>query len=195
MTRIAGRMRRAVFLDRDGVILRAIVRDGRPIAPASLEEAAYDPDAPAAIQRLRAAGFLTIVVTNQPDVGSGLLRAEAVEAIHADLRARLPVDDIKVCYHTSDDACACRKPKPGMLLDAARAWGVDLARSVMIGDRWSDIAAGRAAGCKTVLIDAAYAERAAEAPDATVRSLAEASQVILSTWNHRPRTEVLHAGP
>ncbi len=185
----------AIFLDRDGVLLEAIVRDGRPYAPRSPADVRYPPGAVAALRALRAAGYLLIVATNQPDVGNGLLRAEAVEAMHADLRRRLPVDDIKVCYHTSDDACACRKPKPGMLLDAARAWGVDLARSVMIGDRWSDIAAGRAAGCKTVLIEAAYAERAAEAPDATVRSLAEASQVILSTWNQLPRTEVLHAGP
>ena len=187
-------MNRAVFLDRDGVILRALVRDGRPVAPASLEEVRYEPQAAATIDRLRRTGFLVIVVTNQPDVGRGAYRREAVEAIHADQRARLPVDDIKVCYHVDADGCACRKPKPGMLLDAAREWDVDLAKSVMVGDRWRDIEAGRAAGCKTILLEAAYDERPAEAPDAVAQSLREASQMILAKWGRRPGAEVLHAG-
>ena len=172
----------AVFLDRDGVINHAIIRDGRSHPPASLEELTYLPHVPEAMRALREAGCRLIVVTNQPDVGQGLQRREVVEAIHADLRRRLPLDAIKVCFHIDRDGCACRKPKPGLLLEAAREWNLDLSRSVMVGDRWRDIEAGKAAGCKTIWIRSAYAERRVERPDAVVDSLAEASGLILSRW-------------
>ena len=173
-------MNRAVFLDRDGVINEVLLRDGRPLAPSGVGELSLRPGVAAAIGRLRRAGFLIIVVTNQPDVGKGLVRREAVEAIHEALRRRLPIDDIKTCYHVDEDRCACRKPKPGLLLEAARARGIDLGRSVMVGDRWRDIEAGRAAGCRTILMRASYDERPAEAPDAVVDSLSEAGTLILS---------------
>lgn len=176
-------MHRAVFLDRDGVINRAVVRAGRPFAPTSLHEAKFLPGVAEAIEALRGAGFRIIVVTNQPDVATGLLPRETVEAIHARMRASFPIDDIKVCYHTDEDDCPCRKPKPGLLVEAARQWSLDLARSVMVGDRWRDIEAGKAAGCKTVLVGGGYAERQAERPDAVVASLLEASRVILSRWH------------
>jgi D-glycero-D-manno-heptose 1,7-bisphosphate phosphatase len=102
-----------------------------------------------------------------------------VEAIHAHLREALRIDDIKVCYHTDSDSCDCRKPKPGMLLDAAEQWGIDLASSIMVGDRWRDVDAGKAAGCRTILIENAYDERRAEGFDATAPSLLEASRLIL----------------
>ena len=173
---------RAVFLDRDGVVNRALVRHGRPYAPASLEQVEWLPGVAEAMTALRSLGFRIIVITNQPDVGKGLQRREAVEAIHAELRHRFPVDDIKVCYHVEEDGCGCRKPKPGMVLEAARAWDLDLSRSVVVGDRWRDIEAGRAAGCKTILIAAAYDERKADHPDAVVQSLTEASILIGSGW-------------
>ena len=173
---------RAVFLDRDGVINRVILRQGRAYPPASADDVEFLPDVGPALEALRRGGFRLIVVTNQPDVGKGLQRREAVEAIHARLRAALPIDEIKVCYHVDQDGCSCRKPKPGMLLDAARAWRVELAQSVMVGDRWRDIEAGKAAGCKTILVQGGYDERQAESPDAIVSSLAEASELILSTW-------------
>lgn len=173
-------MRRAVFLDRDGVINRAIVHGGRPFPPASLRDLEFLPGVAEAIEALRQADFRLIVVTNQPDVATGLQRRETVEAIHAQLRANLPIDDIKVCYHADQDGCPCRKPKPGLLFEAAKQWSLDLTRSVMVGDRWRDIEAGRAAGCKTVLVRGGYAERQAERPDAVVGSLLEASRVIMS---------------
>jgi D-glycero-D-manno-heptose 1,7-bisphosphate phosphatase len=123
---------------------------------------------------------LAIVVTNQPDVGKGLLRREIVEAMHQQLRAALPLDDINACYHIREDECACRKPKPGMLLQAAREWAVELNRSILVGDRWSDIEAGKAVGCQTVLVHQDYVERRAVAPDVEVQSLGEASRWILS---------------
>lgn len=188
-------MRRAVFLDRDGVINRTIVRDGHPFPPPTLEDVVYVAGVPEAMRRLRNVGFHLIVVTNQPDVGNGLQRREIVEAIHEDLRRRLPLDDIKVCYHTAENACACRKPKPGLLLEAAREWDIDLGQSVMVGDRWCDIEAGKAAGCRTIWIRNDYAERRAERSDAVVESLAEASQLICSRWVPSNQLEVVDANP
>ncbi|PYS49941.1 MAG: HAD family hydrolase [Acidobacteria bacterium] len=173
-------MTRAVFLDRDGVINRAIVREGRPFPPASVEELEFLPRVGEAIERLKRAGFRLIVVTNQPDVAKGLQRREVVEAMHERIRRETLIDDIKVCYHSERDECACRKPKPGMLLEAAREESLDLSQSFMVGDRWRDVEAGRAAGCKTILISYEYDERQAERPDAIVNSLFEASELILS---------------
>lgn len=174
-----GSTKRAVFLDRDGVINRSIVRNGKPYPPASLQELEILPGVEEAIQALRHAGFLIVVVTNQPDVATGIQRREVVEAMHRELRGKLPIDDIRVCYHTDADGCACRKPKPGMLLDAAREHSIDLSRSFLVGDRRRDIAAGKAAGCYTFFIDNGYREEAPDSPDAVVASLREASRIIL----------------
>ena len=129
---------------------------------------------------LKAHGFALFVITNQPDVSRGTQTREAVEAIHQALASSLPIDDIFVCYHDDADDCACRKPNPGMLLEAQRKHNIDLSRSFVVGDRWRDIDAGHAAGCKTVLIDYGYRERKpAQPPEATVRSLREAADWIL----------------
>ena len=172
-------MNRAVFLDRDGVINQAVIRDGRPYPPPSLEAMTLLPGVGEATQALHQAGFRLIVVTNQPDVATGIQTQAVVEAMHDRLRQTLPIDDIRVCYHTDKDNCSCRKPKPGMLLQAATEWLIDLGQSFMVGDRWRDIEAGRAAGCKTILIRNTYQERQAE-PDVVVHSLLEASSWILS---------------
>jgi D-glycero-D-manno-heptose 1,7-bisphosphate phosphatase len=172
-------MRRAVFLDRDGVLNRAIVQDGRPLAPRRLEQFEIEPDALTALPALRAAGFLLIVVTNQPDVARGAVRREVVEDMHRRLRAALPLDDIKVCWEVDGPTSTCYKPKPGMLLEAAREHDIDLARSFMVGDRWRDVGAGRAAGCFTVFIDRAYTEPLTETPDARCTDLAGAAAIIL----------------
>jgi D-glycero-D-manno-heptose 1,7-bisphosphate phosphatase len=177
--RSGDRVTRAVFLDRDGVINKAIVRNGRPYAPDGLADFELLPGAAEAIQVLHEAGFRLIVVTNQPDVGAGRIPRSVVEEIHDHLRATLPLDDIRVCYHTDADRCECRKPKPGMLTAAAGDWGIDLATSVMVGDRWRDVDAGRAAGCRTILVESGYDERIAEGYDAAVPSLLAASGVIL----------------
>jgi D-glycero-D-manno-heptose 1,7-bisphosphate phosphatase len=173
-------MRRAVFLDRDGVINRAIVRDGRPYPPSQVEEAEILPGVWEALSSLKAARFHLIVVTNQPDVSRGAQLQERVEAIHEMLASNLPIDAFKVCYHDDGDRCACRKPSPGMLQEAALERGIDLKASYLVGDRWRDIEAGRRAGCKTILIDYGYAERELNPPDHRVHSLAEAAKWILS---------------
>ena len=173
-------MKRAVFLDRDGVINRIVWHGGRPGSPWSTEEVEVLPRVAEAVEMLRSAGFLTIIVTNQPDVAVGLQRREVVEKINDQLRGLVRVDDIRVCYHGDQDGCACRKPKPGMLLEAARAWSVALDHSFMVGDRWRDIGAGRAAGCTTILVGDGYGEPFAQEPDAVVESLFEASLLVLS---------------
>lgn len=172
-------MRRAVFLDRDGVINRALARDDRPSAPASLAEIDLLPGVPSALRELRQAGYLLIVVTNQPDVARGRASREAVEAIHAWLRSSLPLDDIRACYHDDGDRCACRKPAPGMLYAAAVERDIRLADSYIVGDRWRDIAAGRRAGCTTLLV-AGPREATDVEPHVNVNDLCEATSWILS---------------
>ena len=172
--------RQAVFLDRDGVLNQALVRHGKPYPPASLAELQIVPDAPEALAALQAAGFLLIGVTNQPDVARGTQRREVVEAINAALLATLPLAEILVCYHDDGDGCACRKPQPGLLLQAAATYAIDLPSSFMVGDRWRDVEVGRRVGCRTVLLDYGYRERSPESPpDCTVRSLSEAAWWIL----------------
>lgn len=173
-------MKRAVFLDRDGVINRAVVRDGKPYPPDSLSELEILPGVPETLARLRAAGFVNVIVTNQPDVAVRKQRREVVEAMHEFLLSFLPIDVVKVCYHADADNCACRKPKPGMLLEAAGELGIDLASSHMVGDRWRDIGAGQTAGCKCYFLDCAYAERRPEKPYFAVKSLIEAGDLILN---------------
>lgn len=172
--------RRAIFLDRDGVLNRTVVEAGQPRPPATLAELEILPGVPEALARLRAAGFYLAVVTNQPDVARRVQTRAAVEALNAALRAALPLDEFRVCYHDDPDECACRKPRPGLLLEAARAAGLDLAASFMVGDRWRDIAAGQQAGCQCLFVDYQYPERQPALPFIRVRSLAEAAEWILS---------------
>ncbi len=187
-------MRPAVFLDRDGVLNEPVVRDGRPHPPGSIEELVVCDGAAAALRALRDEGFALLVVTNQPDVARGVTPRSAVDAINARLRAELPVDDVLVCAHDDADACDCRKPKPGLLRAGARLHGVDLTRSYLVGDRWRDIEAGAAAGCRTVLVDRGYAERSATvSAGARVASVVDAARWIIDDF--RSRMKQLEASP
>ena len=171
---------RAVFLDRDGVLNRAFIHDdGRSHPPASSDELEILPGVAKACMALRQAGFLLIVVTNQPDVARGTQSRDVVEAVNGALRRQIPIDDIRVCYHDDVDDCACRKPRPGLLLEAASDWGIDLTKSFMVGDRWKDVEAGRRAGCKTVLIKRVYSEAERCHPDFQTVSLQRAANWIL----------------
>ncbi len=171
---------RAVFLDRDGVLNEAVIRDGKPYPPSSIAELVIAPEIKPALLLLRNAGFLLIVVSNQPDVRRGKTAREDVEAINAALCAQLPLDEIRTCYHDDADQCSCRKPAPGMLLEAALAHKLDLPASFIVGDRWRDVEAGFRAGCKTVFLDRGYREKRPDRADAVVRSLPEAVAWILS---------------
>jgi len=171
---------RAIFLDRDGVLNRALVRGGLPYPPRDLAEVEILPGVTEALLALKAAGFILITVSNQPDVARGILKRDTVDSINAYLGERMPMDRFIMCYHDSGDECACRKPKAGMLHAGALEFNVDLNRSYMVGDRWRDVEAGKNAGCKTVFIDYGYDERQPEAYDFVAGSLLEAAQIILS---------------
>ena len=166
--------RRAVFLDRDGVLIETAVRNGKPYAITETDPAIVIDGVPEACARLKAAGFLLVLVTNQPDVARGTTSAGFVERTNNTLKAELGLDDVRACCHQASDQCHCRKPKPGMLTDAAAPMAIDLPASIMVGDRWSDVEAGRSAGCKTVLIDRRYDEQPARSPDHVARSLLDA---------------------
>ncbi len=171
---------RAVFLDRDGVINRPVVRAGKPYPPASVAEFVLLPGVVEACVGLKAAGFLLVVATNQPDVGRGTQRREEVESMHALMCAALPLDRVEVCYDPGQgQPSEFRKPAPGMLLRAARELAIDLAQSWMIGDRWRDIDCGAAAGCRTVFIDHGYDEQLRAAPDFRAVSLHTAVPLLL----------------
>lgn len=173
-------MNAAVFLDRDGVLNETVVRDGRPYPPASLADAILLPDAMASVWRLKAEGFVTVVVTNQPDVAKGIQDRKVVDDINAMILQKTKVDAVKVCWCLEGDDCPCYKPKPGMLLEASREMNLDISRSYMVGDRWRDIGAGINAGCKTILIERGYDESGPYRPDISVNSLAEAVDFILA---------------
>ena len=175
-----------MFLDRDGVLNKVVFRAGVLGSPRDPAELEIVPEAAAALSQLRAAGFLLVCVTNQPEVARGELRIDRLEAINAVIRRQLPLDDLLVCCHQDADGCHCRKPKPGMLLEAAGRHNIDLQASFMVGDRWRDVEAGAAAGCRTAFLDGGYEDRApAVAPNATVSSLDAAVAWILAENGQR----------
>jgi len=149
-------LQRAIFLDRDGVINRVIMKEGKPYSPRKLSDFQLTDGIKGVLDHLKEAGFLLIVVTNQPDISRGLITWDALEAIHNLIRPELPVDDIIVCPHDDADECDCRKPKPGMIIESARKWDIDIESSFIIGDTWKDMEAGKSAGCTTILLDAPY---------------------------------------
>ena len=172
--------RPAVFLDRDGVLNESVVRNGRPYPPACLADARLLPDAVESVRRLKVAGFVTVVITNQPDVAKGLQSREVVDDINAMIVHVTKVDAVKVCWCLEGGDCPCYKPKPGMLLEASREMNLDISRSYMVGDRWRDVGAGINAGCKTILIERGYNESGPYEPDTTVSCLSDAVDNILA---------------
>jgi D-glycero-D-manno-heptose 1,7-bisphosphate phosphatase len=179
------RLEPAVFLDRDGVINKTFVKDGVSHPPAHLDEFEFLPGVIEAAQHLADAGWPVVVVTNQPDVARGVQTRERVEEMNRHVMMHLPVLDVLTCYHDSADGCTCRKPRPGLLLEAAQRWSLDLQRSVMVGDRWSDVVAGQAAGCTGVLIVTPHSGRERCRPDHCVHDLAEAVAWITETFFQR----------
>jgi D-glycero-D-manno-heptose 1,7-bisphosphate phosphatase len=176
--------RPAVFLDRDGVINKPVLREGRPHPPAEVKDFELYQDVAAGCARLDAAGYLLVVATNQPDVARGTQTRPTVEAMHRKMLEVLPqLARVEVCWHAGTDGadpCDCRKPQPGMVLRAAKALNIDLTQSFLIGDRWRDVDCGHAAGCRTIFIDRNYSETLKHKPDWTVKSFGEAVDVILS---------------
>jgi D-glycero-D-manno-heptose 1,7-bisphosphate phosphatase len=176
---------RAIFLDRDGVLNRPTIRDGRSYPPAQVEQLEIYDGLRDQLQRLKNRGFVLIVVTNQPDVARGTTPKETVQEINEAIAREIPaIDKFMVCFHDNSDGCECRKPRPGMLLSGAAEFDVDLGRSYMIGDRRSDVEAGIAAGSRTIFIDRAYKEPPPERYDYKVSSTQEALTIIESEIDH-----------
>ncbi len=168
----------AVYLDRDGVLNEQVERDGLRVSPRRLEDFKLVPRAAESVRRLRAAGCLALVVTNQPDVARGHLAVHELERMHDLLRGAVAVDDIAVCPHDDADGCACRKPKPGLLEALAAKWAVDPTRSFIVGDSWKDMEAGRRAGCRTILIG--RADEGGASADRVATTLSEAVDIIVA---------------
>jgi len=175
--------RRAVFLDRDGVINRVVVRNGMPYPPSDVEEFELYEDVRDGCARLKAANFLLVVITNQPDVGRGIQSREAVEAMNLKMQSAVPLlDRIEICYHAGErygQPCDCRKPRPGLILHATAELSIDPKTSYVIGDRWRDVDCAHAAGCRAILIQRGYKENLREAPDFTVANFNEAVSAVL----------------
>lgn len=172
-------LRPCLFLDRDGVVNESIVREGKPYPPSDHGEVRYIPGIQSLCKAAHDAGWLVIIATNQPDVGRGTIPISFVEEIHSRMRQDLMVDQIKTCYDPGrGEESFYRKPAPGMLLEAAREHGIDLCSSYMIGDRWRDVACGKAAGCKTIFLDYGYDEELTVTPDFIVTTLREAAKLL-----------------
>jgi D-glycero-D-manno-heptose 1,7-bisphosphate phosphatase len=168
---------RAIFLDRDGVVNKVVLRKGTPSSPRTVDEFELEADAHKSISRLKAAGFKIFVVSNQPDLARGHLTRAALDAMTGTVLATLPVDGVRICPHDDDDACSCRKPKPGMLIDLARENRLVLSQSFMIGDSWKDSTAAARAGCRSIILDRPYNQNAPA--DLRVTDLGQAADVVL----------------
>lgn len=163
-----------MFLDRDGVLIEAQVRDNKPYAAESINDVRVIAGVREACAELKRLGFLLVLVTNQPDVARGRITREFVDEVNRRLLTELGLDAAQVCDHDDADDCACRKPKPGLMIEAAENLSIDLAASFVVGDRWRDIEAGRRAGCRTVFVDHGYDEKLSNPPDHTAPSLSAA---------------------
>lgn len=171
--------KKAIFLDRDGVINIPFVRGGKSFAPQTVSDFKFYPDVSDSLKNLKSLDYLLIIVTNQPDIGNGLVDIRVVEQMHKIIKKYLPIDHIEMCPHSQKDDCECRKPKPGMLIQSAQRFNINLRESLMIGDRWSDVEAGQKAGCKCIFIDRHYHERRPNSPYLIVQSLQEAAYYLL----------------
>ena len=170
---------KAIFLDRDGVLNKSIVKFGKPYPPKSKEELSIPSGVKKGVSILKENGFRLIMITNQPDVSRGKISLKKVEEINQFLSKELKLDDVFCCPHDDKDMCKCRKPKPGMIIEAVGKWKIDVSKSFLIGDRWKDIEAGKRAGCKTILINSHYKKKKPTDYTFQAKSLSEAAKIIL----------------
>jgi len=176
-------MKRAIFLDRDGVLNQSMLIEGVPKPPNSVEDVEILPGVVEAIQILKKHHFVPVVITNQPDVARGDTTQSQVQAINAYIGSATNIKHFYTCFHDDADMCDCRKPLPGLLYRAAYDLNLSLKDSFMVGDRWRDIGAGNAAGCRSFFIDQSYDERRPELPYIQVDSLLSAAGIITESFN------------
>jgi D-glycero-D-manno-heptose 1,7-bisphosphate phosphatase len=149
-------MRLGVFIERDGVLNKARVEHLQQVSPAVFSDFQICKGARVPLQRLKAAGFVLIATTNQPGLSRGCQSRRELDRMHDALRRELPLDDVLVCPHDETDHCPCRKPNPGLLVEAGFTWHLDLDRCFVISDKWQDAEAARAVGCTSLLIQSPW---------------------------------------
>jgi len=149
-------MKQAVFIERDGVLNAIRVEKQQQVTPLTLEDFKMREEAAPLLKKLKAAGLILIATTNQPGLSRGYLSRRELDRMHERLRKAFPLDEILVCPHDETDRCPCRKPKPGLLVEAAFKWHLDLDRSFVISDKWQDAEAARTAGCTSLLVDSPW---------------------------------------
>jgi|TARA_B100001175_G_scaffold313455_1_gene321083 D-glycero-D-manno-heptose 1,7-bisphosphate phosphatase len=172
-------MKKAVFLDRDGVLSKTHIKKGKSFAVKKLKDFKLFYGSEESVKKLKLAGFMVIVVTNQPDVGKKIISRIVLKKMHDRLKKKTKVDAIYSCTHSQDDNCFCRKPKPGMILNAAKKHNINLKKSFMVGDRSSDILAGKKAKCRSIFLDKKYFEKKPKVQEATFNNLVQATNYIL----------------
>lgn len=149
-------MRVAIFLERDGILNMERLEGTHAAPPMVLEQFQLNHEALEPLQQLKAAGFLLIATTNQPLLSGGTLLRQELDRMHTLLRKSFSLDDIFVCPHDSSDFCPCRKPKPGLLTEAAFKWHINLDKSYVVSNKWQDSEAARAAGCTSLMIQSPF---------------------------------------
>ena len=170
--------KKAIFIDRDGIINKVVMREGTVSSPWRLEEFEILPDVKECLGAFKKMGFLNIVFSNQPDISRGFLKIDDLDKMHKIIADKLPMDEIKFCPHDDKAHCSCRKPKPGLILEAVEKWSIDLEKSYVIGDSWKDIGAGKAAGCKTFLLRREYNKDFQKDYNFEVNNLKEMVEII-----------------
>lgn len=174
------RKKKAIFLDRDGVVNIPIIKNGKSFAPRKLNDFKFYPYTKDNIQKLKNNNYMIFIITNQPDIGNNLLNKNILDQMHYRIKKYIPIDGISTCLHSQKDGCKCRKPKPKMIKDIVNKYKINVIRSFMIGDRKSDILAGKSAGCRTIFIDRNYFEIKPKVQDFTVKSMNQAVLTILN---------------
>ena len=177
--KVVANLSKAIFLDRDGVINRPLIKNGKGYAPRLLKDFKIYSSVKKDIKKLKKNGYKIFVITNQPDVNNKLIKKKTLKAMHKILKKKLCVDKILYCPHDKKENCKCRKPKTELIKNAIKGKKIYLKKSYMIGDRASDIEAGYRAGCKTIFINKNYLELKPKKQDKTVKTLNAAVNYIL----------------
>ena len=171
---------KCIFLDRDGVINKPIIIDNKPYSPRNKYQFELLPNIEKYLKKIHSLGFLTIIITNQPDISTNHINENLLNEFHDIIKNKMPITDIYVCKYIDTDDCYCRKPKPGLILTAAKKYKINLKKSYFIGDRWKDIDAANKAGCHSIFIDYGYKEKLKTTPINNVKSVKEAFEIILN---------------
>ena len=174
----------AVFIERDGVLNQVRVERQHPVSPLTLDDFRINQEAVLLLQKLKATGFLLIVTTNQPGLSRGYQSRRELDRMHDLLRATFALDDILLCPHDETDGCSCRRPKPGLLVEAGFKWRLSLDRCFVISDKWQDAEAGRAVGCTSLLLQSPW--NGVARPDLVLPDLAAAVEKLLRLRVSKP---------